>query len=259
MRLLQNAAIVTIMILCGQPVHAGVVMSETEARSGLGDSSTVNKTVYIEGNKQKIKTQHDEQIIDLDKGVLYEIDPTRKSYVRKAFALQTKQGAEADGKLSALAFKKTGRTRSIDGYSCEEYRGIAQLDVVDITIDQCKSSVAPGARELVNFQKKVAARLEGRGPADSADSSKGGMPLEESVSIKPRIPATSSRDVATSAAITTTTVIKNIQVKSLPSATFEPPADFRMEAPRQETAITTQPNALSAWIHRLLTLSFHLS
>jgi hypothetical protein len=244
MRTLENAIIATILILFGQPVHAGVVMTETEVQSGLGDSTAINKIVYVQGKKQKIETAHDEKIIDLEKGVLYEIDSDRKSYVRIAFP--PKREGEVVGasvKLGAVALKKTGRSRSIVGYSCEEYRGTGRLDVMDVTVDQCMSHDAPGARELANFQKEVASRLKGRSLADSADSLKEGMPLEQSSSIKPRIPATSSPDKVTSALITTKTVVKNIQVRNLPSATFEPPAGFRMEAPRQETAIEVQPAA----------------
>jgi Domain of unknown function (DUF4412) len=242
MRMLENAIIATILILFGQPVHAGVIMSETEVQSGLGDPTTINKTVYVQGKKQKIETSHDENIIDLEKGVLYEIDSNRKSYVRIAFPpKREREVAGASIKLSAVALKKTGRSRSIDGYSCEEYRGIGKLDVMDVTVDQCMSRDAPGAREIANFQKEVASRLKGRSPADSADNSKEGMPLEQSSSIKPRIPGTSLPDKVTSALMTTKTVVKNIQVRNLPSATFEPPAGFRMEAPRQETAIAGQP------------------
>jgi hypothetical protein len=131
MRLLQNAAIVIIMIFFGQPVvHAGVVMSETEVQSGLGDSTTINKTVYVQGKKQKIQTSHDEKIIDLEKGVLYEIDSYRKSYVRLAFPSKKEREVAGASKHSAVALKKTGRSRLIDGYSCEEYRGIGRLDVM---------------------------------------------------------------------------------------------------------------------------------
>src|ERR1700730_5810285 len=63
MRTLENAIIATILILFGQPVHAGVVMSETEVQRGLGDSTTTNKTVYVQGKKQKIETSHDERIL----------------------------------------------------------------------------------------------------------------------------------------------------------------------------------------------------
>src|SRR5713226_7801031 len=244
MRTLGNATIATILILFAQPAHAGVVMSESEVQSGLGDSTTINKTVYVQGKKQKIETSHDEKIIDLEKGVLYEIDSDRKSYVRKAFPPKLEhEEAGADVKPSAVALKKTGRSRSIDGYSCEEYRGIGRLDVMDVAVDQCMSQDAPGSREFANFQKEVASRLKARSPADSADSSKEGMPLEQSSSIKPRIPATSSPDKVTIALMTTKTVVKNIQVRNLPSATFEPPAGFRMEAPQQETAIEVQPEA----------------
>jgi hypothetical protein len=54
--------------------------------------------------------------------------------------------AEASVKLSAVALKETGRSRSIDGYSCEEYRGIDRLDVMEVTVDQCMSQI-PKARE----------------------------------------------------------------------------------------------------------------
>ena len=52
----------------------------------------------------------------------------------------------ASVKLSAVALKKTGRSRSIDGYSYEEYRGIERMDVMDVTVDQCMSQM-PMARE----------------------------------------------------------------------------------------------------------------
>lgn len=149
--------------------------------------------------------------------------------------------AGANVKLSAVALKKTGRSSSIDGYPCEEYRGIGRLDVMDMTVYQCMSQDAPGARELANFQQEVALRLNGRSLADSADSSKKGMPLEQSSSIKPLIPATSSPDKVPSAIMTTKTVVKNLEVRNLPSATFEPPPGFRMETPRQETAFEVQP------------------
>ncbi len=68
MRTLENAIIATVFILFGQPVHAGVVISETEVQSGLGDSTTINKTLYIQGKKQKIETSHSENIIDLEEG-----------------------------------------------------------------------------------------------------------------------------------------------------------------------------------------------
>jgi hypothetical protein len=122
----ENAIIATILIFFAPRVHAGVVMSETEVRSGLGSSTTIDKTVYVQGKKQKIETSHEEKIIDLEKGVLYEIDPNRKIYVRKAFPPKTEhEVAGAAVKLSAVALKKTGRSRSIDGYSCEEYRALA--------------------------------------------------------------------------------------------------------------------------------------
>jgi len=240
MRMLKNAIIAGLfasILSFGEPVHAGVIMSETEVQSGLSDSTTINKTVYIQGKQQKIETSHDEKIIDLQKGVLYEIDPKRKSYVRKAFPPRIKhEAAKSSVKLSAVALKKTGRSRSIDGYSCDEYRGMGRLDVMEVTLDQCISQDAPGARELSNFQKEAASRLKARSPADSADSSKG-MPLEESSIIKSRIPVTSSPDNATSAfLIATKTVVKNIAVRNLPPATFEPPAGFSMEVPREETA-----------------------
>jgi hypothetical protein len=79
MRKLENAIIATILILFGRPVHAGVIMSETELRSELGDSTTINKTVYVQGKKQKIETSHDEKIIDLEKGVVYETTQAAKA------------------------------------------------------------------------------------------------------------------------------------------------------------------------------------
>jgi hypothetical protein len=241
-RTLGNIIIATIFLPFAQPAHAGVVMSETMVQSGLGTSATINKTVYVQGKKQKIETGHDEKIIDLDKGVLYEIDPNRKSYVRSAFPPKMEHKLAGVGvELNPVALKKTGISRSIDGYSCDEYRWIGRLRVMDVTVEQCMSQDAPGAEELANFRKEVASRLKEPGPLDSEDSSIEGMSLEESSTIKPPVTGFSSRDNVKGALITTKTVVKNIQVRNLPSAIFEPPTGFRMEAPRQETAIELQP------------------
>jgi hypothetical protein len=74
--------------------------------------------------------------------------------------------AEASVKLSAVALKKAAQ---FDGYSCEEYRGIDRLDVMDVTVRPVHVADADGAREFANFQKEVASRLKGCSPADSAD------------------------------------------------------------------------------------------
>jgi hypothetical protein len=234
MQTLRSIIVATALILCGQPVHAGIVLSETEVHSGLGGSARLSKTVYVQGRKQKIETPSNQTIIDLDEGVIYVIDPKRRSYAEISFPPKRDHKSAGAPKFD-VALGRTGRSRRIDGYACDEYEGTSKLDVMDVTINQCISTDAPGVHELAAFQRELLSNLTGQGPKGSADAAKEGVPLEQRSTIRPRLPVASSGDNATSAPIMMTqTRVKNIQVRSLPLATFEPPEGFRREAPLNE-------------------------
>src|SRR5947209_19411059 len=56
---------------------AGVVMAETSFVAGARGNIAQNKTLYVQGNKQKIEEEGIAQITDLDKNLVYIVDKNR--------------------------------------------------------------------------------------------------------------------------------------------------------------------------------------
>lgn len=234
-RMLGSLILLAALILCGQSVQAGVVLSETEVQIGPDGFAMLSKTVYVQGRKQKIETPGNQTIIDLDKGLIYVVYPNRKSYAEISFVPKKDHGTEGALELNAVALRKTGRSHWIDGYSCDEYQATTKLAFLDLKINQCISKDAPGVTEVAAFQKALLSKLMVQGPKVSGDTGKAGVPLEERSTVRARLPEASSRENATNAQVMMTqTRVKNIRVRSLPPATFEPPAGFRREAPPNE-------------------------
>jgi hypothetical protein len=152
MLVLQVILTMTVLILRGGPAVAGVVISETEVKNGIDGSATLNKTVYVQGRKQKIETSDHETIVDLDQGRAYLIDTQQRSYREITFPSASNDPLAPGGKLGAFTMQRTGATRQIAGYSCHEYQGVGRMDSVDVRINQCISADAPGAKELATFQ-----------------------------------------------------------------------------------------------------------
>ena len=70
-------------------VHAGVVVTEQEViDQGNGHPVTRNRTVMIQGNKQKMVTDRAQVVTDLDNGKMYLINPEKKQYVEMPFPPQ---------------------------------------------------------------------------------------------------------------------------------------------------------------------------
>jgi hypothetical protein len=225
--------VVTVLILYGRPADAGVVVSETEVQNGIHGSAKLQKTVYVQGRKQKIETPNSQTIIDLDQGRIYVIDSNRRSYLEIAFPLEGDRASRLPRvKLGVVALTKTGATRWIGGYSCNEYQGIAKVGGMDIVIDQCISKDAPGALELAAFQRALSSKLAGQKPKASTDSGSRGIALELRSTIRPRTTSATRGGRANAPLVTTQTEVGNIRVSNLPAATFEPPAGFRKVVPQ---------------------------
>jgi hypothetical protein len=102
------------------------------------------------------------------------------------------------------------------------------MDSVDVRINQCISADAPGAKELATFQSALNSRIARRSASKlPADHDADGVALEQNATIKPREPATDSKDTGKAPLVTSQTQVDNIHVTNLPAATFEPPTGFR--------------------------------
>jgi hypothetical protein len=233
MRVLQSVLFVAISTLCVHPAIAGVVMSETEVQDGIHGVAALKKTVYVQGKKQKIKTPSQETIIDLDEGRAYVIDSHHRTYVELPFPFPAK-GGEASPmpgvKVGTLVLKRTGATREVAGYSCDEYEGAGRMGGLDVMIDQCISAKAPGASELAAFESALSSSLGRRGPQERENIA-GGVPLEQRSTIKQARSAEASADRKSETLVASRTRIDHVRVTNLPADTFAPPANFRKILP----------------------------
>src|ERR1019366_933220 len=143
------------------------------------------RTMMIEGNKQKTIVDGGRAIItDLDKGITLVIDPAQKSYFERPFPPPNMMGHAAGSiGMHVSEFTKTGKTRTVSGYTCEDYNGSGKFPMGDFTVVSCVSTKAPGAAEFSKFQKTMMDKLKDTQlamPANPPD----GIPLVQDTSTK---------------------------------------------------------------------------
>ena len=83
---------------------AGVVMTETSTTSGpTGETSSLDRTVYVQGNKQKVERSAAITITDLDNSIIYIIDNKDRAYTEVPLhALGSSDQADARGETVQL-------------------------------------------------------------------------------------------------------------------------------------------------------------
>ena len=172
-----GVAILLVLVLAGR-LFAGVVMTETSFAKGPdGEISSQNKTVYVQGNKQKVERGGIAEITDLDKSVIYMIDKQDRVYTE--MPLQALNSSQPDSMQGETILKKTGEIRVIANNSCSEYRRVQKNKLERITLSACVSTHAPGAKELSKFARNMVTRLSGRKFERSVKNDAAGLILEK--------------------------------------------------------------------------------
>jgi hypothetical protein len=219
------AAVVGFLLGAETVLSAGVVMSEIAITSGPIGNGTENRTVYVQGNKQKIDMHDVQSIADLDKGRLYIVDKDRRNYVELPIeSLSELTPGRSEPDREAIVLKRTGATHVIAENHCDEFSGNSGNAQVHITISACVSKVAPGANEIVKFDRKMVSQVEGLKLGTSDDPATG-MVLEKQSVINLRLPVLSQKDYDTASLITKTRV-NAIKLEQLPAQTFVPPKGY---------------------------------
>jgi hypothetical protein len=214
-----------VVLASGRLALAGVVMAETSTQRNSAGEISQNRTIYVQGNKQKVESGRVDTITDLDNSVIYVIDKNKRSYSELSFkALHPSRPPEA--RNSVLKLSKTGKTRIIAKTSCSEYRGTAGNSIVNTTISACVARNAPGADQVTAFEHKMVSRLVGDESTGSADNGAAALVLEKKSSVSFRIPDVSGRNAYRTTSLLAGTQINDIQLKPLPADTFEPPKGF---------------------------------
>ncbi|MGH7814963.1 MAG: hypothetical protein ACREQI_13300 [Candidatus Binataceae bacterium] len=221
---------------------SGVVLTETQqAGTGTPHAQQVQQTIMIQGHQQKMIDSRYTSIVNLDKGMMYRLDPAKKSYIQVKFPPPMPQAMGLMTSLkSTMALKKSGATRTVVGYKCADYVNREDRGIRQVTITECLSEDAPGAKTFTAFQQAMAAKLKGTGAKMPAGKLPEGIPLLMEAKVKygplknPRMKpdrlAKLNAMLAKRPPMIRTTTVTKIEAKNLPLSTFEIPAGYTKQA-----------------------------
>ncbi len=227
------------LALTALPAIAGVVITQKQNVVSGANKRDSEQTVMLQGNKQKMVTDKHTIITDLDKGMVYILDPATKTYFQIDFPPKGQMAAMmAASAASSMNFKKAASTRDIAGYKCADYDGGGHVMAGDYTIKECFSKDAPGAAEYSAFQKNMTSKLKASGaaPPGMAVGMPDGVPLASDSTMKmgnmqipgmsPEQAAKINQMMANRPPVQTKTVVSKIVAQNLPDDTFAIPAGF---------------------------------
>lgn len=167
------------------PALAGVVMTQNIVTSSGSSSATDNRTVMIEGNKQKVVMRDQTIVLDLDAGKMILLNPATRTYTELPFP-PTGQMATMMQNVGGvnLDFKKTGGTQTLSGYQCQQYNSNATSSMGQFTANGCFSSQAPGAAQYTAFTQNMAKKFADAGLAKTTGNQPDGVPIKLETSTK---------------------------------------------------------------------------
>ena len=204
---------------------AGVVMTETSFAASARGSIAQNKTLYVQGNKQKSEEEGIAQITDLDKNLVYIIDKNREVFAE--VPLQTLSSERPENLHDEPILTKTGKTRVVADNRCYEYRAADGNKLEHATISACVSTNVPGAREIAEFDRNMIARLGGHNLEEKSIRSDGaGLILEKKSTLSFRLPDRSRGNAYQTTSLVVETRVDKIQSITLPPETFKPPTGY---------------------------------
>jgi hypothetical protein len=229
---------------------AGVVLTRTESivsgQVGPQQQQPHESTVMIEGNKEKMTMSGGRQIIvNLDKATMDIVDPTQKSYIEMPFPPKGMMGQAIGGPgLHVSDFSKTGKTRTVAGFQCDDYDGAGKLPMGSFTTVYCVSNKVPGASEFSAFQKTMMTKLKDTRPEMPA-SFPDGVPLAEDTTtqmnainlgnlgnLPPEMAEKLKAQLANRPPLVTKAEVLKVEEKKIAAAEFEVPAGYtKRDAP----------------------------
>jgi hypothetical protein len=231
------ATFAALAILAGAgAAHAGVVVTEQKViDQGTGAPVTHSRTVMIQGNKQKMVTDRAQVVTDLDSGKMYLMNPEKKQYVEVPFPPKGQMAQMMSQRVSTLSFKKTGGSKTVSGYPCQEYIGAGSMMGNGYSVTGCFSTEAPGAEAFDAFQKTMASKVKGTAMAMQGEVPDGvPMQLESTTKMTnfsmpgmtPDQAAKLKQMFANRPPVVSKTTVIQIASKDLPPDTFTVPTDF---------------------------------
>ena len=87
-KLFATATSVLLVLFLARAASAGVVMAETSIVAGPdGKTASQDKTIYVQGNRQKVETPNTITITDLNQSTVYLIDKVHRVYTEMPLTL----------------------------------------------------------------------------------------------------------------------------------------------------------------------------
>jgi hypothetical protein len=236
MRKLTALLAATTFALTALPAAAGVVITQKQHVTNGQNSRDALQTIMVQGNKQKMVTERHIVVTDLDKGMMYVIDPTAKSYFEIEFPPKGQMASMmAASAAAAMNFKSAGKSREVAGYKCNDYKGGGHMMAGEYTVTECFAKDAPGAKEFTAFEKNMASKLKSSGAATSGEMPEG-IPLSSDSTMKmgavnipgmsPEQTAKINQMMANRPPVVTSTVVDKVEAKDIASSEFALPTGF---------------------------------
>jgi hypothetical protein len=221
----------------GSPLIAGVVMTQQMVTSSGSNNSTDDRTIMIEGNKQKVVMRDQTVVLDLDGGKMIVIFPATKTYTELPFPPRGQMASMMQNMGGVnLDFKKAGGSRTVLGYQCEEYQSTGKSMMGEFKANGCFSSKAPGASDYAAFTHALAKKFADAGMAKTSGSEPDGVPIEMETTTKltnfniPGMPPEQAERLKAMMAnrppTTTKSTTTSIKTEDLPADTFSIPAGY---------------------------------
>jgi len=214
--------------------RAGVVIDEqVTVVEGGAPAVTHNRELMVQGHKEKMISERNMFVIDLDKGTMMLIDPKQKVYAEMPFPPQGMSNGA--GKQLDLNFQKTGKKSKVLDYRCEEYRGAGKTMMAAVSTSGCFSTSAPGAAEFTEFTQAMGTKLKnaqamgGKMPSGIPLTMDSTRTMNAGFSVPGMAPAQAARlkeMMAKQGPQTTKTVVTKIATRDLPADTFVAPAGY---------------------------------
>ena len=219
------SAVVLLALASAGCSFAGVVMIETSfGKSPAGDIPALDKTIYVQGNKQKVDRGAVAEITDLDKGIIYIVDKHQRVYTE--LPLKVLSSSDADNEQDEPILKKTGKIRVVANQPCNEYRTVERNKLEQATISACVSTSGPGAKELSEFARNMVTRLSDQRSNRSSEHDTAGLLLDKQSALSFKVPDPSGRKAYQTASLLAETRVKQIRLQPLPPETFRPPVGY---------------------------------
>jgi hypothetical protein len=218
--------------------RAGVVIDEqVTTTQGSAPAVTHNRQLMVQGHKEKMVSDRNMFVIDLDKGTMMLIDPNQKAYAEMPFpphGMSSNPAQQLD-----LNFQKTGKASKVLNYGCEEYSGAGKTAMAAVSTSGCFSTSAPGAAEFTEFTQAMGAKLKNANAM--AGKMPNGIPLTMDSTrtvnsgftmpgLSPDQAARLKEMIAKQGPQTTKTVVTKVATRDLPAETFTVPAGYERRA-----------------------------